>query len=126
VIVCIEENRVDMIKKINSLMLMFLAFQISSSSLINLDCATQTQNSDRKFSFNLLLGTETGKAIQILKKGQLKMDLLVTEKYYELGQFTDASKQDFITVLRLNRDTLQITYAKYMELVEPILCKRTN
>jgi len=126
VIVCIEENRVDMIKKINSLMLMFLAFQISSSSLINLDCATQTQNSDRKFSFNLLLGTETGKAIQILKKGQLKMDLLVTEKYYELGQFTDASKQDFITVLRLNRDTLEITYAKYMELVEPILCKRTN
>jgi len=126
VIVCTEENRVDMIKKINSLMLMFLAFQISSSSLINLDCATQTQNSDRKFSFNLLLGTETGKAIQILKKGQLKMDLLVTEKYYELGQFTDASKQDFITVLRLNRDTLEITYAKYMELVEPILCKRTN
>jgi len=126
VIVCIEENRVDMIKKINSLMLMFLAFQISSSSLINLDCATQTQNSDRKFSFNLLLGTETGKAIQILKKGQLKMDLLVTEKYYKLGQFTDASKQDFITVLRLNRDTLEITYAKYMELVEPILCKRTN
>ena len=125
-IVCIEENRVDMIKKINSLMLMFLAFQISSSSLINLDCATQTQNSDRKFSFNLLLGTETGKAIQILKKGQLKMDLLVTEKYYELGQFTDASKQDFITVLRLNRDTLEITYAKYMELVQPILCKRTN
>jgi len=126
VIVCIEENRVDMIKKINSLMLMFLAFQISSSSLINLDCATQTQNSDRKFSFNLLLGTETGKAIQILKKGQLKMDLLVTEKYYELGQFTDASKQDFITVLRLNRDTLEINYAKYMELVEPILCKKTN
>jgi len=126
VIVCIEENRVDMIKKINSLILMFLALQISSSSLINLDCATQTQNSDRKFSFNLLLGTETGKAIQILKKGQLKMDLLVTEKYYELGQFTDASKQDFITVLRLNRDTLEITYAKYMELVEPILCKRTN
>ena len=125
-IVCIEENRVDMIKKINSLMLMFLAFQISSSSLINLDCATQTQNSDRKFSFNLLLGTETGKAIQILKKGQLKMDLLVTEKYYELGQFTDASKQDFITVLRLNRDTLEINYAKYMELVEPILCKKTN
>lgn len=123
-IVCIEENRVDMIKKINSLMLMFLAFQISSSSLINLDCTTQ--NSDRKFSFNLLLGTETGKAIQILKKGQLKMDLLVTEKYYELGQFTDASKQDFITVLRLNRDTLEINYAKYMELVEPILCKRTN
>ena len=125
-IVCIEENRVDMIKKINSLILMFLALQISSSSLINLDCATQTQNSDRKFSFNLLLGTETGKAIQILKKGQLKMDLLVTEKYYELGQFTDASKQDFITVLRLNRDTLEINYAKYMELVEPILCKRTN
>ena len=125
-IVCIEENRVDMIKKINSLMPMFLAFQISSSSLINLDCATQTQNSERQFSFNLLLGTETGKAIQILKKGQLKMDLLVTEKYYELGQFTDASKQDFITVLRLNRDTLEITYAKYMELVEPILCKRTN
>ena len=125
-IVCIEENRVDMIKKINSLILMFLALQISSSSLINLDCATQTQNSDRKFSFNLLLGTETGKAIQILKKGQLKMDLLVTEKYYELGQFTDASKQDFITVLRLNRDTLEITYAKYMELVQPILCKRTN
>ena len=125
-IVCIEENRVDMIKKINSLMPMFLAFQISSSSLINLDCATQTQNSDRKFSFNLLLGTETGKAIQILKKGQLKMDLLVTEKYYELGQFTDASKQDFITVLRLNRDTLEINYAKYMELVEPILCKKTN
>ena len=125
-IVCIEENRVDMIKKINSLILMFLALQISSSSLINLDCATQTQNSDRKFSFNLLLGTETGKAIQILKKGQLKMDLLVTEKYYELGQFTDASKQDFITVLRLNRDTLEINYAKYMELVEPILCKKTN
>ena len=112
-----------MIKKLSLFMLMVLAFKLSSSTLINLDCAMQ--NSD-KISFNLLLGTETGKAIQILKKGQLKMDLLITEKYYELGQFTDESKQDFITVLRLNRDSLEISYAKYMELVEPILCVRTN
>ena len=91
-----------------------------SSEMITLDCSTQ--NSDRKLSFSLLLGTETKRAIQILKKGQLQMDLNITDQYFEIGQFTDESKQDLISVMKINKKTLKIDYAKYMELVEPILC----
>jgi hypothetical protein len=69
-----------------------------------------------------LLGTETKKAVQILKKGQLTMDLSIQEEYFEVGQFTDTSQTDLIVVLRINKTTLEIEYAKYMELVEPILC----
>ena len=45
--------------------------------MINLECKTQSQNSERINTFSLLLGTETKKAVQILKKGQLKMDLSI-------------------------------------------------
>ena len=41
----------------------------------------------------MLLGTKTKKAIQILKKGQLKMDLSIQEEYFEVGQFTDTSQK---------------------------------
>ena len=68
--------------------------------MINLECKTQSQNSERINTFSMLLGTETKKAVQILKKGQ----------------------SDLIIVLRINKTTLEIEYAKYMELVEPILC----
>ena len=60
--------------------------------------------------------------LQILKKGQLQMDLNITDQYFEIGQFTDESKQDLISVMKINKKTLKIDYAKYMELVEPILC----
>ena len=92
----------------------------SNAEMINLEC--NTQNSDRSISFNLLLGTATGKAVQILKKGQLRMDLSVTDEYFNIGQYTDESKTELISVLKVNRQTLEIEYAKYMELVEPILC----
>ena len=108
-----------MIKK-NILIFLFLISMHSKAEMINLQCATQ--NSDRNVSFNLLLGTATGKAVQILKKGQLRMDLSVTDKYFDIGQYTDASQQELISVIKVNRDTLEIEYAKYMELVEPILC----
>ena len=36
-----------------------------------------------KVLFSLTLGVETKKAIQTLKKGNLEMDLLVTEDHYE-------------------------------------------
>ena len=62
------------------------------------------------------------KTVQILKKGQLKMDLSVREDYFEVGQYTDATQTDLIVVLRINKTTLEIEYAKYMELIEPILC----
>ena len=52
------------------------------------------------------------------------MDLSLSDKYFKLGQFTDESKKEFITVLRVNRETLEIDYAKYMDLIEPILCKK--
>ena len=52
------------------------------------------------------------------------MDLLVTDEYYELGQFTDATKTKdrFIPVIKLNKKTLNIDYSKYMDLIEPISC----
>ena len=34
----------------------------------------------------------------------------------------EEEKQELISVIKVNRDTLEIEYAKYMELVEPILC----
>ena len=50
------------------------------------------------------------------------MDLKVTEKYFEIGQFTEVSKTDIIPIIRINKDTMAVEYAKYMELVEQILC----
>lgn len=110
-----------MIKKI---LMVYFSF-ISSflySEMINLECSTK--NSDRTLSFSLLLGTETEKAIQILKKGQLQMDLKISNKYYEVGQFIDATKEDLIPVMKINRKTLVVEYAKYMQLVEPISCTK--
>ena len=75
-----------MIKK-----LIFPFLVASSTNLytefINLDC--KANNSYKDLSFNLLLGTETQRATQILKKGQLTMDLKVSNEFYELGQYTD-------------------------------------
>ena len=102
-------------------------FLVASSTnlyteFINLDC--KANNSYKDLSFNLLLGTETQRATQILKKGQLTMDLKVSNEFYELGQYTDASQSEFITVIRLDRTSLEVIYAKYMELVEPIFCSK--
>ena len=52
------------------------------------------------------------------------MDLKISNKFYELGQYTDASQSEFITVIRLDRTSLEVIYAKYMELVEPIFCSK--
>ena len=38
------------------------------------------------------------------------------------NKIKDASQKELISVIKVNRDTLEIEYAKYMELVEPILC----
>ena len=113
------ENHAGMNRKFFSIFII-LASTFLQSEMINLECTTQ--NGDRSVSFNILLGTETGKAVQILKKGQLRMDLSITDKYFDIGQFTDESKTDLISVMKINIETLEIEYAKYMELVEPILC----
>ena len=60
-----------------SLILIILLSSSLRSEMINLECKTQTQNSERTNTFSLLLGTETKKAVQILKKGQLTMDLSI-------------------------------------------------
>ena len=81
-----------------SLIIIILLSSSLRSEMINLECKTQTQNSERTNTFSLLLGTETKKAVQILKKGQLTMDLSIREDYFEVGQFTDASQTDLIVV----------------------------
>tara|TARA_B100000902_G_scaffold258_1_gene335 strand:- start:907 stop:1290 length:384 start_codon:yes stop_codon:yes gene_type:complete len=118
----IEENLVGMINKF----ILISAFIFSShikAEFINLECKTQNENVDRIASFNLLIGTESRKATQILKKGQLQMDLLITDSHYEIGQYTSEEKTELIPVMKVNRDTLQIDYAKYIDLVKPIICK---
>jgi hypothetical protein len=50
------------------------------------------------------------------------MDLKVTEEYFEIGQFTEVSKTNIIPIIKINKDTMEVEYAKYMELVEQILC----
>jgi hypothetical protein len=81
-------------------------------------------NIEPKVAFSLTLGVATKKAIQTLRKGNLEMDLLVSKNHYELGMYTDGSKSKdkFIPVLKLNKETLNVDYAKYMDLVEPITC----
>ena len=100
----------------------FLFSSILKSEFINLECTTQNENLDGIASFNLLLGTESKKATQILKKGQLQMDLLITDTHYEIGQYVDDTKTELIAVLKVNKDDLNIEYAKFIELVRPILC----
>ena len=82
------------------------------------------RNKNKKIKLHMVGRLQTNKvkkAVQILKKGQLTMDLSIQEEYFEVGQFTDASQTDLIVVLRINKTMLEIEYAKYMELVEPIL-----
>ena len=86
-----------MIKK-----LIFLFLVASSTNLytefINLDC--KANNSYKDLSFNLLLGTETQRATQILKKGQLTMELKVSNEFYVVSvvfhQFRCFSKHPFL------------------------------
>ena len=118
---------VDMIKKIA--FILFLVFSsFIKADLIKFQCfmagVGDNWGNKPKVLFSLTLGVETKKAIQTLKKGNLEMDLLVTEDHYELGMYTDETKsQDrFIPVIKLNKETLNIDYAKYMDLVAPITC----
>jgi len=107
------------------ILILFILFStIVKSELINFQCSMNDWNNEPKIAFSLTLGVETKRAIQTLKKGNLEMDLLVSEDYYELGQFTDGSKSKdrFIPVIKLNKETLNIDYAKYMDLVKPISC----
>jgi len=109
---------------INKIMIIFFLLFSSflKSEFINLECATQNENLDRIASFSLLIGTESKKATQILKKGQLQMDLLITDTHYEIGQYVDDTKTELIPVLKVNKDDFNIEYAKFIELVRPILC----
>ena len=117
----------DMIKKI-AFILFLLFSSFIRADLIKFQCfmagVGDNWGNKPKVLFSLTLGVETKKAIQTLKKGNLEMDLLVTEDHYELGMYTDGTKsQDrFIPVIKLNKETLNIDYAKYMDLVAPITC----
>jgi len=118
---------VDMIKKIA--FILFLVFSsFIKADLIKFQCfmagVGDNWGNKPKVLFSLTMGVETKKAIQTLKKGNLEMDLLVTKDHYELGMYTDAtkSKDRFIPVMKLNKETLNIDYAKYMDLVAPITC----
>ena len=117
----------DMIKKIA--FILFLVFSsFIKADLIKFQCfmagVGDNWGNKPKVLFSLTMGVETKKAIQTLKKGNLEMDLLVTKDHYELGMYTDAtkSKDRFIPVIKLNKETLNIDYAKYMDLVAPITC----
>ena len=128
--VCVElivMAHADMIKKIA--FILFLVFSsFIRADLIKFQCfmagVGDNWGNKPKVLFSLTLGVETKKAIQTLKKGNLEMDLLVTEDHYELGMYTDGSKSKdkFIPVIKLNTETLNIDYAKYMDLVAPITC----
>lgn len=117
----------DMIKKI-AFILFLLFSSFIKADLIKFQCfmagVGDNWGNKPKVLFSLTLGVETKKAIQTLKKGNLEMDLLVTEDHYELGMYTDGSKSKdkFIPVIKLNTETLNIDYAKYMDLVAPITC----
>jgi hypothetical protein len=50
------------------------------------------------------------------------MDLLITDTHFEIGQYVDDTKTELIAVLKVNKDDLKIEYAKFIELVRPILC----
>ena len=114
---------VGMNKAIPSILVLICSCFIRAE-LVSFKCTMNDWNNEPKDVFSLTLGMETKRAIQTLKKGNLEMDLLVSDEYYELGQFTDATKtrDRFIPVIKLNKKTLNIDYAKYMDLVEPISC----
>ena len=107
------------------ILILFILFStLVKSELINFQCSMNDWNNEPKIAFSLTLGVETKRAIQTLKKGNLEMDLLVTKDHYELGMYTDGtkSKDRFIPVIKLNKETFNIDYAKYMDLVAPITC----
>ena len=120
-------SHVDMNKKIT--FILFILFSgFIKADLIKFQCVMagvgDNWNIEPKVAFSLTLGVATKKAIQTLRKGNLEMDLLVSKNHYELGMYTDGSKSKdkFIPVLKLNKETLNVDYAKYMDLVEPITC----
>jgi len=118
VLVDIAPNLVVMTKYL-SIFLTFYFSSVISADLLKLDCS-RALNDDRGIAFSLLIGTTKG--IQVLKKGRLQMDLKQTDTHYELGQYTDAQKEGFIPVLKVNKETLNIDFAKYMQLDDPLKC----
>ncbi len=116
-----------MIKKIAFILFLFFSGFIKAD-LIKFQCVMDGVGDDwnkkPKVLFSLTMGVETKRTIQTLKKGNLEMDLLVTKDHYELGMYTDVtrSKDRFIPVIKLNKETNNIDYAKYIDLVAPISC----
>jgi len=116
-----------MIKKFYFIVLLLLPSFINAN-LIQYECVMDGIGNDwnkkPKVAFSLTMGVETKRAIQTLKKGNLEMDLLITKEHYELGMYTEGSKSKdkFIPVLKLNKKTNIIDYAKYIDLVSPISC----
>lgn len=116
-----------MIKKIAFILILVFSSFIKAD-LIKFQCSMagvgDNWGKKAKVLFSLTMGVETKKAIQTLKKGNLQMDLLVTKDHFELGMYTDETKRKdrFIPVMKLNKVTLNIDYAKYMDLVTPITC----
>lgn len=109
--------------QIISLFLLTLFSSSSYGEFISLECSKINNWLDEKeVVFKLQLGTETMRAIQSTRKGNLKMDLKVDDKYYNLGQFNDEKKDDFISLLKIDKSTLNAESAKYYKLDEPINC----
>jgi hypothetical protein len=52
----------------------------------------------------------------------MQMDFIITDEYYELGQFIEENKKEILPIIKINKKTLRVDFAKYMDLVEPILC----
>ena len=82
-------------------LLLFSFSTFMNSEMINFECSTQ--NSYRDFSFKLLLGTATQRAIQTTRRGQMQIDFIITDEYYELGQFIEENKKEILPIIKINK-----------------------
>jgi len=108
-----------------SLSLIFLLSSKIYSEFIVLDCSKLNNWTDKRdVLYTLQIGTGSKKVVQLFKRSQLQMQLKETDSHYEIGQYTDATENELIPLLKVNKSTLIVDYSNKAKEQGIIYCSR--
>ena len=117
-----------MFKELMKYIFLSLIFLLSSkiySEFIVLDCSKLNNWTDKRdVLYTLQIGTGSKKVVQVFKRSQLQMQLKETESHYEIGQYTDATENELIPLLKVNKSTLIVDYSNKAKEQGIIYCSR--
>ena len=111
-------------KNLLIVIILFVSSSIYAEFLI-LECSKVNDWTDKRdIVYSLQIGTGSKQVIQVFKTRQLKMQLKETTSHYEIGQYTDATENELIPLLKVNKSTLIVDYSNKAKEQGIIYCSR--